>query len=110
MPISDSLENSSTCDHSWDALYHSDLFLKYIFRKIVNKANFSLKSEVTIATLYPQNQAAKNFFIKSKTITKFLRNGIAIYIKKTELSGFKALEMVSKVRWHPKFNLGQLNE
>ena len=36
-------------------------------------------------------------------------SNLAIYIKKEEFSGFKALKMISKVRGHPKFNLGQLN-
>ena len=36
-------------------------------------------------------------------------SNLAIYIKKAEFSGFKALKMISKVRWHPKFNLGKLN-
>ena len=35
-------------------------------------------------------------------------SNLAIYIKKAEFSGFKALKMISKMRWHPKFNLGQL--
>ena len=36
-------------------------------------------------------------------------SNLAIYIKKAEFSSFKASKMISKVRKHPKFNLGQLN-
>ena len=36
-------------------------------------------------------------------------SNLAIYIKKAEYSGFKALKMKSEVRWHPKFNLSQPN-
>ena len=36
-------------------------------------------------------------------------SNLAIYIKKEEFSGFKALKMISKVRGHPKFNLGEFN-
>jgi hypothetical protein len=35
-------------------------------------------------------------------------SNLAMYIKKAEFSGIKALKMISKMRWHPKFNLGQL--
>ena len=36
-------------------------------------------------------------------------SNLAICIKKAELSDFKALKVISKVRYYPKFNLGQLN-
>ena len=70
---------------------------------------------VLIVSLFLQNQAAKNF-IRSKNNHKINQemgllclSNLAIYIKKAELSGFKALRMISKMRWHPKFNLGQLD-
>ena len=66
-------------------------------------------------SLFLQNQAAQKNLLVLKAITKLPGNGIAESVifcnlhQKAEFSGFKALKMISKVRWHPKFNLGQFN-